>query len=154
MNKEELTKYRENFYENIQKGFFQKHMMELKDYKEILKNTIKEEKISVETSNKIFVYMGSYAMLNGHATLTYNNDKDLVYKKYKDLETGNSVTVNKASINAFEKENKVIFPVVEEYTESEYMESYDMVRYVYFEKLLTSDEEESYRLIKRLTPSK
>lgn len=154
MDNNEIKDVRKQFNYNIMKFFYEKHTMEYKDYENILKMTIKEAKISEESSDKIYVYMGSYRMLNGRAILTYNNDKELVYKKYKDIETGNSITVNKSSIDAFEKENKVIFSIVTDYTEEEYIKTYDFIKYVYFKELLSTDKEDAYKLIKRLTPNK
>lgn len=103
---------------------------------------------------KIFVYMGSYAMVNGVATLTYSTDKSFVYKKYRDIESGNTFTVNKDSIEAFEKGKKIIFPVVEDYTTKEYEETYKVIKETYNKESSSSNKEEAYKLIKRLTPLK
>lgn len=154
MDNRELDNFRKTFFENVEKGFYEKHTMELRDYEDIIKTTVKGTKVSENTSNHIYVYMGSYAMKQGKACITYNNDSDLVYKKYRDIETENTITVNKASVDAFEAENRIIFSVVSEYTEEEYQEIFDMFRIFYFKQLLSSSDEKSFALIKRLTPLK
>ena len=103
---------------------------------------------------RVYVYMGSYAMVNGVAKLTYNSDDSYVYKKYRDIESGNTLTVNKRSVEAFEKGKKIIFPVVEDYTTKEYEETYKVIKETYNKESSSSNKEEAYKLIKRLTPLK
>ncbi len=105
-------------------------------------------------NKKIYVYMGSYIMTEGIAKLTYDSDKSFVYKKYRDLETGDTVTVNKAAVETFEKENNIVFVVVDEYTPEEYEKTFKVVKETYEEKLSSSNREEAYKLINRLTPLK
>lgn len=154
MNNKELENFRTKFNGNVEKEFQKKYMMNIKDYEEIIRKTVKETKISNETSNHIYVYMGSYALKQDNISITYNGDKDLVYKKYKDIETGNTINVNKISVDTFEKNNTVIFSVVSDYTKEEYEDLYDMLRTFYFKQLLSSSEEKSLELIKKLTPLK
>ena len=154
MDNRELENFRKQFNENVEKEFQKKYMMNIREYKEIIKKTVKETKVSNETSNHIYVYMGSYAMKQDNISITYNGDKDLIYKKYRDIETGNTIAVSRISIDTFEKNEKVIYSVINDYTEKEYEELYDMLRTFYFKQLLTSDEEKSLELIKKLTPSK
>jgi len=104
---------------------------------------------------RIYVYMGCYAMVNGIAKLTYNGDKSIVYKKYRDLETGNTVTVNKNTVEAFEKENNIIFTIVDDYTQEEYEETYKVIKKTYENEMQNfGNKEEAYKLIKRFTPPK
>ena len=104
---------------------------------------------------RIYVFMGSYAMIDGKAKITYSTDKSFVYKKYRDLETGNTVTVNKTAVEAFEKENDIIFTIVDDYTSEEYEKTYEIVKKTYEEEMRNfGNKEEAYKLIKRLTPLK
>ena len=102
----------------------------------------------------LYVYMGSYAMVEGKAKLTYNEDKSIVYRKYRNIENGETITVNKASIDLFEKENNIIFVVVDDYTPENYEKTYEVVKKTYEKELSSSNKEEAIKLIKRLTPLK
>ena len=107
-----------------------------------------------KTSERIFVFMGSYEMIDGIATLTYNSNRKIVYKKYRDLETGETITVNISSVELFENENKIIHTIVDEYTQEEYEKTYEVIKETYYKELSSSNKEEVYKLIKRLTPLK
>lgn len=120
---------------------------------DIEKSIEKMDKMNQE-DKKVYVYMGSYAMVNGIATLTYNGDKSFVYKKYRDIESGNTFTVNKDSIDAFEKGKRIIFPVVEDFTPEGYEKTFQVVKEVYNKEASTTSKEDAYKLIKRLTPLK
>ena len=120
---------------------------------DIEKSIEKMDKMNQE-DKKVYVYMGCYAMVNGVARLTYNTDKSFVYKKYRDIESGNTFTVNKDSIDAFEKGKRIIFPVVEDFTPEGYEKTFQVVKEVYNKEASTTSKEDAYKLIKRLTPLK
>ena len=119
-----------------------------------MKKIFTEEESDRIKNKKIYVYMGSYAMSDGKAKLTYNSDKSFVYRKYRDIETGETITVNKSAVELFEKENNIIFVVVDDYTQEEYEKTYKVVKKMYEEKLSSSNKEEAFKLVKRLTPLK
>ena len=98
--------------------------------------------------------MGSYAMVKGTAKLTYNSDESFVYKKYRDIETGETITVNKSAVEIFEKENNIVFTIVDEYTPEEYEKTYEVVKETYEKELSSLNKEDAFKLIKRLTPLK
>ena len=126
-------------------------MFNIEDFEKPL-NVIDEKH---QEDERIFVYMGSYAMVNGVATLTYDIDKSFVYKKYRDLESGNTLTVNKDSLKAFEKGKKIINVVVQEYTPEAYEETFKVVKKTYEDEMKNyGNKEEAYKLMKRLTPLK
>lgn len=117
----------------------------------VKKNFTDETKLK---GKRIFVYMGSYAMVKGTAVLTHNSDKTFVYRKYRDIETGETITVNRTAVEVFEKENNIIFTIVDDYTQEEYEKTYKVIREMYEKELSSSNKEEAFKLIKKLTPLK
>ena len=154
MNNQELKNFRKDFHDNLELGFHEKHKLSFKDYEKILKKTIKNTVVSDESSKEIYVYMGSYGMINGTMAPICINDKTVLFRRYKDIETAREVQVHKDDIKVFESLNRVIFAPVDEITEEGYDESFNRVQYLYFKELLHSNEIDAYKLIKRLTPSK
>ena len=154
MNNQELKNFRKDFHDNVELGFHKKHKLSLKDYKKILKKTVDNTIISEESSKEIYVFMGNYTMANGSISLTYYNDKEILFRKYKDLETGRIIQICKDDIERFESRNNIVFNVSDELTEEAYDETYDVIKCAYFKELLYSSELDAYKLIKRLTPSK
>ena len=118
-------------------------------------NAINEIDKNRKEDKRVYVYMGRYVMIDGVAKITYNSDDSYVYKKYRDIESGTTLTVNKRSVEAFEKGKKIIFPVVEDYTTKEYEETFKVVKKTYENEIKNNgNKEEAYKLIKRLTPLK
>lgn len=117
-------------------------------------NAINEIDKNRKEDKRVYVYMGRYVMIDGVAKITYNSDDSYVYKKYRDIESGTTLTVNKRSVEAFEKGKKIIFPVVEDYTPEAYEETFKVIKETYNKESSSSNKEEAYKLIKRLTPLK
>ncbi len=154
MNNQELKNFRKDFHDNLELGFHDKHKLGFNDYEKILMKTIKNTRISDESSKEIYVYMGSYGMVNGELAPICIDDKTVLYRKYRDLETEKEVQVHRDDIKVFESLNRVIYNPSDELTEKGYEESYNMIRYIYFKELLHSSEIDAYKLIKRLNPYK
>jgi hypothetical protein len=154
MNNQELKNFRKDFHDNIELAFFEKHRLSIKDYEKVLRKTIKNTKISDESSREIYVYMGSFGLKNGNLAPTPIDDKSVLFRRYKDIETETMVLISKENIRSFESENYVVYAISSELTEEGYEEAYDIVKYRYFIELLHSSEMDAYRLIKRLNPSK
>lgn len=154
MNNQELKNFRKDFHDNLELGFHEKRKLSFKDYEKILKKTIKNMHISEETSKEIYIYMGSYGMINGTMAPICINDRTVLFRRYKDIETAREVQVHKVDIKVFESLNRVIFAPVDEITEEGYDESFNRVQYLYFKELLHSNEIDAYKLIKRISPLK
>lgn len=154
MNNQELKNFRKDFHDNIELAFLEKHRLSLKDYEKVLRKTIKGTRISDESSREIYVYMGSFGLRNGNLVLTPKDDKSVLFRRYKDIETEKMVLISRENMRTFESENYVVHAISDELTEESYEEAFDIVKYRYFKELLHSNEMDAYRLIKRLSPTK
>jgi len=154
MNNDELNNFRAKFHDNLEECFCDSNLIELKDYQRVFKETVKRTRVSEETSENIYVYIGSYIFDGKHTTLTYNNNPVLTYKMYRDIETGYMKKVFKNLTKDFEQTNKILFPEIISYSVESYDKEYDHLKYLYFKELLNKDQKSAYKLMKQLTPSK
>ena len=155
MNNQELKNFRKDFHDNLELGFLEKHKLSLKDYERILKKTIKNTKISDESSREIYVYMGSFGLKNGNLAPISYDDKSVLFRRYKDIETEKMVLISRENVNSFNWDNYIIYAVKNELPEEGYDEIFEIVKYRYFKELLHSSEMDAvYKLINRIYPSK
>lgn len=154
MNNQELKNFRKDFHDNLEIAFGEKHKLSYKDYEKILRKTIKNTRISDESSREIYVYLGSFGLKNGSLEPVPINDNAVLFRRYKDIETEKTILVSRENAGTFDSEHYVVYDPADELNKKGYDETFDMFKYAYFKELLHSSEMDAYRLIKRIDPFK
>ena len=156
MNKEELDNYRKNFYIKLEQTLQERKTISIEDYYVTLAKTIKEFKIDEKTSKKVYVYIGSYIKDENIFTkteneyLTYDNNPKITHKIYKNIETDDIYKIDIKKCKKFEKNNKILFPIIDLYNIQEYNKQFEKIKLQYFKNLLYNKQKDSYKLVKKI----
>jgi len=109
-------------------------------------------------SNHIMIYMGSYVyntVLNeNNDYLTYDEDREVSYKAYMDLETMQAYNILLDDCEEFEEMNLTIYIPVKEYTSHEYTKNYFDIRNWFLKQLIVKEQDEVIEDLKKIKDDK
>lgn len=152
MNNNELNNFRMNFYKKLEEHINNKNILTKEDFDMILYKSILESKVSTETSNKIMVYMGTFAEkshLSGKEEhITFDDNLSAKYKQYIDLETTDVYKVALKNDKKFKEEYYTIFLPVKSSNIQEYSNNYDKLKVNFFNNLLYNSQEDAIKTLK------
>ena len=155
MNNDELNRFRKNYYKKLEESINEKDSITIDDFNNIIKKVLIQTKIENESSNKIMVYVGSYAVnknqLSTKEVLTYDENINAKYKKYIDIETQEVYRVDISNVKEFEKEYITVKLPVSMYNFQEYLKNYNDFRETFFKKLIYNSQEEIVDRVKKDT---
>ena len=108
------------------------------------------KQIDEDSSNKIYVYMGTYVKSNSSDRRVSRYSKDADYSIYRNLEFINDLIISIDKCDEFEKDNIVLFPKTT-FRELEYG---DMQKSFYYEAIENGQESAKKKLSKKYNVDK
>ncbi len=104
-------------------------------YLSIFKGFDKEDIVS----NKIMIFIGCY----NDISITSEEDSNIKYYMYKDLETGREVSISKDNILKYEDNNITLYPKVDKISKEEYLKCYTKLQEYFMKNIIYYDQEEA-----------
>ena len=153
MNNKQLRNYRKNFYTKLEEFIQNNNSLSMEDFYVILVKSISEAKTTDDLSKKILVHIGSYVHKKERNReieyLTYDDNPEVTYKLYKNVETGFVYKIDAKNVQKFEQKYKILFPTVNIYNVQEYNTQYEKIKLEYYKRLIYDSQKSTYKIMKK-----